>query len=1011
VEILTFPIGLVVGLLPVVTNLGPGGAPATVLLDGHPACMVTTAVPRCTVDLGAGLKVHLLELVRTDSGGHVMERAMRWINRPGEAAEIFTNLDCAGGGVPCRLEFGWGHPRRKDPIRVSVSVNGVLIADGRPRDLVLPATAPDRASVINVEALFADGRRVERSVLLSGEASEGVTTQLTAVPLVVGDGVSPPTSIGGYHIRALERGPASIATVGAPEVLRVVGGQFMRAHSDASYEPALLARLEGRLGGLRSFTFVSPTKDLRRTDLPVEGREVGDAVSKLLAVLGAKTTANEGATVRVADAVALAALAVGANPGPRAVVLVLGRNGAPDRSVFACAEVQRYLSEIMVPLVVWRTAPRVGDAWPRGLHVTSLAEYDSALQQLDDFLDSQRVAWVEGEIHPGLFDPGLPDGVHLAGRGTPVAAPSEVHSTPPALARPRIQPGVPTTAEREAQRTTASRSVHEPTPATAGAAAAISEHVNVTAVRVPVQIRTVRGRPLPALSPLDMEVREDGRAAKVLALEPLGAPVDVTSRGSPPVAVHRGTEERQPGSVSSVVVYAIPTLCNRGNLARIFRALARERPELRSVGPMSLVVADPHPRLIARDEDGGDAVERALSHEAERPRGWSDIVTIRRDFLALVEGGPAGHVGALSAEATRLADESRYGGRLATAQASMREERAVIDRAFGELVAWGRTNRPRHGGVMLLAIDGFDEDPGEFYSALVQPGADMEDRGAYQSAEAEFQSYRLETMLESSAGALAEAGWQVFLFDAGTAGTGGFAGAAEFAGRERFRSFLGSNPEAGAAAEPMTLVLHPREALERIAGATGGAVIALSDAGKSLANSLAGSYLLTYQVDRPADGRPHTIGVSCTLPEVSVAAPKQIFAGTPASEAYVLVRDALSNPSGGDLPVQLSVSLKSVSEERMRGELVARVDLGSLKAALEHLGEVRVRVSVAVEIEGEEPFVTHDVKEIRGNANGTRWVYEAPMQWPARARRVAVRVEELASGAWGAAVVELPRPK
>jgi hypothetical protein len=78
VEILTYPIGLVIGMLPVIANLGPQASlPAQLLLDGRPACVMTAETPKCTVDLGADLRVHRLELVRTDAKGTVIERATR----------------------------------------------------------------------------------------------------------------------------------------------------------------------------------------------------------------------------------------------------------------------------------------------------------------------------------------------------------------------------------------------------------------------------------------------------------------------------------------------------------------------------------------------------------------------------------------------------------------------------------------------------------------------------------------------------------------------------------------------------------------------------------------------------------------------------------------------------------------------------------------------------------------------------------------------------------------------
>ena len=86
-QILTYPVGVVVGLLPVVVELGAPPRPATLRLDGRTVCSFVDATTVCTVDLGRAPKVHLLELVRTGGSGNVVERAIRWVNRPGATVE------------------------------------------------------------------------------------------------------------------------------------------------------------------------------------------------------------------------------------------------------------------------------------------------------------------------------------------------------------------------------------------------------------------------------------------------------------------------------------------------------------------------------------------------------------------------------------------------------------------------------------------------------------------------------------------------------------------------------------------------------------------------------------------------------------------------------------------------------------------------------------------------------------------------------------------------------------
>ena len=91
-RILTYPIGLVTGEQTIEVALGAGDEPAELYLDGERACKVTTSDPRCLIDLGDAPHVHLLELIRFDASGRVAARAVRWVNRPGQEAELAIQL-------------------------------------------------------------------------------------------------------------------------------------------------------------------------------------------------------------------------------------------------------------------------------------------------------------------------------------------------------------------------------------------------------------------------------------------------------------------------------------------------------------------------------------------------------------------------------------------------------------------------------------------------------------------------------------------------------------------------------------------------------------------------------------------------------------------------------------------------------------------------------------------------------------------------------------------------------
>lgn len=994
-EILTFPVGLVVGILPVVAGFAPGDGPATLLLDGRPACSLSAESPRCEVDLGKTLTVHLLELERGDGVG-APPRARRSVNRPGQEAELFTRLECNDPGKPCRLGIGWGHAAKLDPVRVTVTMDGTEVAGGQVRDVTLPPPQRERPSIVNVEAFFPDGSRSAKTMALSGGATDSVETRLTPVPLALREGVNAPTMLGEFPVRAVEPGTTAVAVAGAPGALRVAERELTQARSSGTFR-AKLSLLETRLRHVRRVMLVGTTPDLPRRDVVLNpARSTWDNSALVLTMLGRERPDRDVPATRLADAAALAGLAAGASPGPRAVVVVLSADGAPDRSTFTPQEAQAYLREVMVPLVVWRAGRPTADGWPEGIVVNSLASYDDAVAQLDALLARQRVAWVQGDVYPGRFNPTLPAGVEIAGREGGGAGPL-VGSTPSSSEGPAPKgPGAAGGGDAPSAQPTDRVGV-PPGPEARAAATGVHAGVSVSAVRVVLRAKAQQDGLAPRLAAKDLTVHEDGRPALVLSLEPfLAGRAPAGSPGALPEASPTVREGRSDAS-TRVIVYAVPPLSSHGTLGRTLETLATLADPLCRVGATSVVVADPRPVLAASDLRDPGALATVLRQESRRQVGWSEIIRVRRWFRqGLADAGP----------------NFSMAGRLALARSSLREERAIVIRTVGEVVAWARSRRPDRGGVLLLAMDGFDENPAEFYLRAIGPPSRSTsiDWDRYRQAEAEFTALRLGPSLKEAASALAEAGWQVILFDAGTTGAVSFPGAAEVKGNEKFDAFVKGDPGAAVDAPAPSGALRPREGQSVIADATGGAVVPAGRMSEDLLSVLRNSYVLTYQVARPADGKEHALDVRCAVDGVTLGAPAAVRAGTAESEAEALVRQVLDGSRDGELPVSLEIVRGDASaERRTSGRLIVRVDLAAVRDVLDRLGAGRVRVTVAVALKGAEPFVTHDLQALRPYGEGTVWVYESPISWPSAATRVAVRAEELETGAAGSAVIDLEK--
>ncbi len=398
-EILTYPIGLVVGVLPVLANLGgPGQAPARLLLDGRPTCEMTAEAPRCNVDLGADPRVHLLELVRTDSHGNVIDRAVRWVNRPGAETEVYLrgSWDTRGD---CTVDVGWGHPRRLEPTAMTLTANGetVLRTVQHEYRFHAPGTEPP---VVTVDLTFPDGRRASQTKVLGGGFVGRADAELEAVPIALDKGASPPATLSGFRVSAVEDAPVALAFVVEPGALRWIPRSLLvavdarlRALDSSSRKAEGLSR-KPSMGVNRLFAVV-PSMGLQLLPSPF------DRFYRWQSGLDATGPLLNYQPMRVADAVAVAGFRVASHPRRRAVVLVIVGDHS-EKSRFTVAQARTYLSEIMVPLLVWRVHPGIMDEWPRGPSATDPKDL-SMVDELARTLDAQRIAWVEGDVNPATL--------------------------------------------------------------------------------------------------------------------------------------------------------------------------------------------------------------------------------------------------------------------------------------------------------------------------------------------------------------------------------------------------------------------------------------------------------------------------------------------------------------------------------------------------------------------------------------------------------------------------------
>ncbi|HLE85874.1 MAG TPA: hypothetical protein VJG13_16165 [Thermoanaerobaculia bacterium] len=195
---------------------------------------------------------------------------------------------------------------------------------------------------------------------------------------------------------------------------------------------------------------------------------------------------------------------------------------------------------------------------------------------------------------------------------------------------------------------------------------------------------------------VDLLVRMDGGGLRPAELEAL-----VSGVPRPVVALE------PPGGPASwrVVLYFDAVLSDEHQMRWAAELLAGRLDEIRALGAVDLVVADPDPRTVVSPEADGATLEEALAQMALFPRGEDALVERRLEILEDLEGiGPADLP--TEAGAMILADES-----------ALVQER--LDALLLALVERSQGAPSRR--LVLIASGGFDLAPGWLPPELAAP--------------------------------------------------------------------------------------------------------------------------------------------------------------------------------------------------------------------------------------------------------------------------------------------------
>jgi hypothetical protein len=547
---------------------------------------------------------------------------------------------------------------------------------------------------------------------------------------------------------------------------------------------------------------------------------------------------------------------------------------------------------------------------------------------------------------------------------------------------------------------------------------------NVTAIEVTVEVVDESGRTPSDLKPSDFVIVEDGVERPVVALEYLcpgcgesGGQAILPVPGPEREAGQAGPPVPQQGPWD-VLVYIDYELSSRTSVRDAVRTLSAEAERLTKQGRVEVVVSDPSPRRLLAPTRDPKAVADALA-AAGKISAQSRLAAVRRAFI--------------SSTADTKGSEAQQYAQFSDVRASVAEETALIRTFMGRLSTWIGTYPRRSPQALFLVADGFDVDPSDFYAETLHPRTgpdrasrmrvrnntatpqDLKNRSAARNAKREADKLTSEARYAEGGRAyhplarqLAAAGWTVVSLRGGL-NSELAAESSMGSGNNVVANFMSGN---GSTGNPSGgLHKRPVEALATFAEATGGDLVAdTTKFGKTI-DALANRVTLTYQVSRPVDGEVRQIHVEPLREGLTVNGARYASSSTPelvaASRASLLIDGGQLQ---GDLPVTAKLQLEPGNrKESPKGLLEARAGLAAIAPVRAQLKDATVRVTIGVATANEQPRIIHQLHNDFDLSQLPEATFTSPMQLPKNVDKIAVVIEELTTGAWGGALLPVPK--
>ena len=515
--------------------------------------------------------------------------------------------------------------------------------------------------------------------------------------------------------------------------------------------------------------------------------------------------------------------------------------------------------------------------------------------------------------------------------------------------------------------------------------AVYTENLDVTAVTVAV--RALDGRkPATALAAQDLEVLEDGVSCPVLSVA--RAP---GTKEPPASAARQEPPPTPPAKPWRVLVYVDLQLAGVTSVRQAGWELGGRAAELTALGEVEVWIADDEAKRVFGPSRDAEALKKVLRKTVADNFGQRRLLRLRARFLE--ESQRAVGLVQRRGSFTDAGTESNLVRAYAVEETLTLElRRALLERVLAERSA------PDWPQAALVVTGGYDLNPVEFYLPKAAPGREDEEA---RRLDADLRRWSQADSAARSARQYAALGWTVLTllpYDQSPA----FANSAQFDGSGAWNRMFSGGVGAGTAAA--FLQLDP-EAPWKIAGDTTGGEV-LTDV-RQLDDALARlgeRWLVTYQVSRARDGSLRALELRPKRAGLVLQGPAFVSSGTAEAVAEARARALLAGgEERGELPVAARVESSAADERGLPGRVEARVEFAPIAAALAGLSSTTLRFTIAVPRPDGTVFVVHERAESADLTERKGWIFEARLVAPAGTSKVAVVVEELATGAWGGA--------